>query len=100
MGLVELLIGMIFFVPLGLAVCRGQWRRVLVSLVLLGLVSVGIGTLILTLAGPLQEGEQYSWDGWYWILLIGGCIMGAITGVWGVMRFLIRQFIPSRWFAR
>jgi hypothetical protein len=94
-GLFEFLAFLIFCGSLINRIQQGQWRRVLRYLLLFCVVTIGIGALILGyLARPLEAGETYSWAGWYWILYIGGAVLGALTVIARILELVMRL---ARW---
>lgn len=80
-GLVETLSFLVF---LGVSLNwtrQRKWRRALLYVLLAIGTAAVIGTLILYNSAKLEAQEAYSWNGWYWILFIGGSVLGSLTVV-------------------
>ena len=43
--------------------------------------ALGLAALMFSLASPLDEGERYAWQGWYWLIWSAGLPFGALTAI-------------------
>ncbi|MFN0051920.1 MAG: protein kinase domain-containing protein [Planctomycetales bacterium] len=91
-GQAEALTFLVFVGTLMYWATQGKWRRAGVYLLFAGVVSFTIGALLLRFAAaPLEAGELYSWEGWYWIVFIGSGALGALTIVAAVGLWLFKR---------
>jgi H+/Cl- antiporter ClcA len=98
MRLPELLALAVFVAALLRWIKRGEWRRALLYLVVSCAIAVVIGALLLqNPAFPLEPGERYSWEGWYWILCISCGVLGALTLVVWIVLSLVRLVRRFAW---
>jgi hypothetical protein len=77
---------------------QGKWRRALFYVLFCCVISLGIGSLMIkNLGSPLEADERYSWEGWYWILFLGGVGAGQLTLIWAFGSWLVRRLRRLVW---
>jgi outer membrane protein assembly factor BamB len=91
LGVTEPLPILIFLGTLFWWMGRGRWGRVSVYLVFFVLVTAANAGLMLWVnARHLEEGDRYSWHGWYWGLYVGAIATGTLTLVGAIALFIGR----------
>lgn len=91
----ELPLILVSICPLLYWMCSGRRRAVMIYLAAIMLTTSITALLMLAGSPPLEVGERYLWDGWYWVIYLGMIPVGFLTVLTFTVLWCIR-FVRQR----